>query len=108
MARRRPPPPKCACAHLYAAHEGSGRCLVWLRHRHETDDENDHSKCTRCPCAKFRVPDGPGRKKKSRQEQLNEATAAGLAVTVATAGHAPGLGFLVKKAMQPKNTPWWR
>lgn len=111
MARRQPPPPKCACGHLYAIHAGSAQCRFIVKHVREPgekESEHDCEKCERCKCPKFRVPDGPGRKKKTKKQQMAEATAAGLAVTVATAGHVPGAGFVVRKAMQPKGTPWWR
>ena len=102
------PPPRCACSHLWSPdHPGSGRCRFIVRHVGDPADE-DHDceeKCERCPCAKFRVPDGPGRKARREQQETNALVAG----AVASALTVPGAGFIVHQVMKPPGKrPWWR
>lgn len=87
MARKPPPPPKCACGHLHGAHQGSDRCLVFLEHAEHDEDNRNHAKCRRCPCPKFRVPSGPGKRHAPRG---------------ASSWGMRGTGKVPAKA------PWWR
>lgn len=67
------PPPRCDCGHEYSIHPGG-----WMCKRVINVDKDGNKEL--CECGKFRVPQGPGKPKKT------------------TAG----------RSSSRKNAPWWR